>query len=103
MRRGAAASRTGLGLRPFGIAGICIRRPARSYAPFASQAPKANELVSDSHDRIPAILPAQAYDCWLSNIEPDLRDPLVPFPSELMTMWQISARVNKSENDDSLP
>jgi hypothetical protein len=25
---------------------------------------------------------------------------LVPFPSELITMWPISTRVNKPENDD---
>jgi hypothetical protein len=26
---------------------------------------------------------------------------LVPHPSELMTMWPISTRVNKPENDDA--
>jgi len=33
-------------------------------------------------------------------IEPDPRDLLRPFPAELMTMWPISTRVNKPENDD---
>jgi hypothetical protein len=36
----------------------------------------------------------------LANIEPDARDLLVPFPSELMKIWPISTRVNKPENDD---
>ena len=40
------------------------------------------------------------YDRWLANIEPDPRDLLVPFPSELMKIWPISARVNKPANDD---
>jgi hypothetical protein len=36
--------------------------------------------------------------CLLSIRTP--RDLLVPFPSEPMTMWPISTRVNKPENDD---
>jgi putative SOS response-associated peptidase YedK len=33
----------------------------------------ANELVADIHDRMPVILPREAYDRWLSTIEPDPR------------------------------
>ena len=36
---------------------------------------------------------AAAYDCWLGT-EPDPRDLLEPFPSELMAIWPISTRVN---------
>ena len=60
----------------------------------------ANELVADIHNRMPVILAPQAYDRWLSTIEPDPRDLLVPFPAEPMMMWPISTRVNKPENDD---
>jgi len=60
-----------------------------------------NELVGEIHDRMPVIIPAESYDRWLANIEPDPRDMLVPFPSELMRMWPISTRVNKPENDDA--
>jgi len=60
----------------------------------------ANELVADIHNRMPVILSPQAYDRWLSTIEPDPRDLLVPFPAEPMMMWPISTRVNKPENDD---
>jgi putative SOS response-associated peptidase YedK len=60
----------------------------------------ANELLSEIHDRMPVILPPAAYDRWLANVEPAPRDLLVPFPSEPMRMWPISARVNKPENDD---
>ena len=49
---------------------------------------------------MPVILPPDAYDRWLANIEPDPRGLLVPFPSELMRIWPISTRVNKAENDD---
>ena len=46
------------------------------------------------------ILQPDAYNRWLLNIEPDPRDLLVPFPSELMNIWPISTRVNKPANDD---
>ena len=49
---------------------------------------------------MPVIIPRDAYDRWLATIEPDPRDLLVPYPLELMTMWPISTRVNKAENDD---
>jgi putative SOS response-associated peptidase YedK len=60
----------------------------------------ANDLMAAIHDRMPVIVPPEAYDRWLANVEPDPRDLLVPYPSEPMTMWAISTRVNKPENDD---
>jgi putative SOS response-associated peptidase YedK len=59
-----------------------------------------NELVIEIHDRMPLILPPEAYDRWLATIEPDPRDLLVPYPSEFMKIWPISTRVNKPANDD---
>ena len=61
----------------------------------------ANDLMAHIHDRMPVILPREAYDRWLAGIEPDPRDLLVPYPSEPMTMWPISTRVNKPDNDDA--
>ena len=40
-----------------------------------------------------AILKLAGYERWLGT-EPDPRDPLIPFPSEPMTIWPISRRVN---------
>lgn len=56
--------------------------------------------MAQIHDRMPVIIPPQVYDRWLANIEPDPRDLLVPYPSGPMTMWPISTRVNKPENND---
>jgi putative SOS response-associated peptidase YedK len=61
----------------------------------------ANELMAEIHDRMPVIIPPEAYDRWLAGVEPDPRDLLVPFPAEQMKMWPISTRVNKPENDDA--
>ena len=57
-------------------------------------------MIDAIHDRMPVIVPPDAYDRWLSAIEPDPRDLLVPYPSEAMTMWPISLQVNKPDNDD---
>jgi putative SOS response-associated peptidase YedK len=60
----------------------------------------ANALIDAIHDRMPVILPREAYDRWLSPLEPDPRDLLTPFPTEPMRMWPISTRVNSPTNDD---
>jgi putative SOS response-associated peptidase YedK len=61
----------------------------------------ANDMMATIHDRMPVIVPPVAYERWLANIEPDPRDLLVPFPSGPMTMWPITTRVSKPENDDA--
>jgi putative SOS response-associated peptidase YedK len=58
-----------------------------------------NDLNSRIHDRMPAILNLAGYERWLG-LEPDPRDLLVPFPSEQLTIWPISRRVNSPDNDD---
>jgi len=51
---------------------------------------------------MPAILEPSSYDRWLST-ERDAHDLLITYPSKPMTMWPISTRVNKPENDDCTP
>jgi hypothetical protein len=48
---------------------------------------------------LPAILEPTSYESWLG-LEPDPRGLLITYPSEPMTMWPISTRVNAPENDD---
>ena len=87
---------------PLGIAGIWEnwKNPAGEWVrTFAILTTPANELVGTIHNRMPAILAAAAYDRWLGT-EPDPRDLLEPFPSELMAIWPISTRVNSPSNDD---
>jgi putative SOS response-associated peptidase YedK len=90
---------------PFGIAGIweSWKQPATGelVRTFCVITTTANELLAEIHNRMPVILPREAYARWLANIEPDPRDLLVPFPAAEMRMWPISTRVNKPENDDA--
>ena len=61
----------------------------------------ANELVAELHDRMPAILPPEFQDVWLSakTSRNGLLRMLVPFPASEMKMHPVSATVNSPEND----
>ena len=88
---------------PFGLAGLWEnwRNPNTGEweRTFAIITVPSNELVRQIHDRMPAIVMPESYDRWLG-LEPDPQDLLIAYPSELMTMWPISRRVNAPENDD---
>jgi putative SOS response-associated peptidase YedK len=91
--------------KPFALAGVWESwRDPRSEAvvrSFAVITTPANAMIEVIHDRMPLILAPESYDRWLSAIEPDPRDLLVPHASEPMTMWPISPKVNKPDNDDA--
>lgn len=58
----------------------------------------ANELAREIHDRMPVILDASDYNRWL---DPGLENPadlLKPFPSERMSVRQVSTHVNNARN-----
>jgi putative SOS response-associated peptidase YedK len=62
-----------------------------------------NALCADVHDRMPVILPEDAYDLWL---DPGFQkadavcDLLRPFDANLMRRFPVSSRVNLVRNDD---
>jgi putative SOS response-associated peptidase YedK len=61
-----------------------------------------NELVGRIHDRMPVILPEDAWDKWLDPSNSDtkaLLDLLVPFPAELMEAYPVDTLVNSVQND----
>jgi putative SOS response-associated peptidase YedK len=96
----AIAMKDGL---PFGLAGLWEnwKNPKTGdwERTFAIITVPSNELVAQIHDRMPAILKPAGYERWLG-LDPDPHDLLITYPSERMTMWPISTRVNKPENDD---
>jgi putative SOS response-associated peptidase YedK len=89
---------------PFALAGLweSWRHPGTGEVlrTFCIITTAANAMIEAIHDRMPVILPPHTWDRWLSTVEPDPRDLLVPHPSELMAMWPVSVRVNKPEHDD---
>ncbi len=56
---------------------------------------EANDLAAAVHDRMPVILDAADYDAWLTGEQV----PLVPFPSDRMTVRPVSQYVNKAGNE----
>ena len=90
---------------PFALAAVweSWRHPETGeiFRSFCVITTDANELLAGIHHRMPVILEPGSFDRWLSPVEPDPRDLLVPYPAEPMTMWPISARVNKPDNDDA--
>ena len=88
---------------PFGIAALWENWKDPSIGDwvrtFVILTTPSNELTARIHDRMPAVLQPADYSRWLGT-EPDPRDLLAPFPSDLMTMWPISKRVNSPDNDD---
>lgn len=61
-----------------------------------------NELIAPVHNRMPVILPPEAYDEWLDpSTEPDrLHALLVPYPADRMKSYPVSTRVNSPANND---
>ncbi|MGB8214267.1 MAG: SOS response-associated peptidase [Anaerolineales bacterium] len=61
-----------------------------------------NELMAPIHNRMPVILPHNAYAQWLdpaSHSPLDLNNLLGPYPAEEMEAWPISTLVNSPAND----
>lgn len=60
-----------------------------------------NDVVAPIHDRMPVVLPEDAWDRWL---DPELDDVtelgklLVPAPSELFEVYPVSTRVNNGRD-----
>ena len=93
---------------PFAMGGLweSWRDPADPTAPpvvsctVLTTAP--NALVGEVHDRMPVIVPASAYDAWLSRETPpsDAQGLVAPYPAMLMRRWRVSSRVNDPRHDD---
>ena len=63
----------------------------------------ANATMAPVHDRMPVMLPADAWDRWLDREVTDgaaVVDLLRPAPDDLLELWPVSPRVNSARNDD---
>lgn len=61
----------------------------------------ANELLQEIHDRMPVILPKEAYEQWLDPAlqkADKLKPILEPYSSEAMETYPVSEYVNKPQN-----
>jgi putative SOS response-associated peptidase YedK len=62
-----------------------------------------NSLMQDIHNRMPVILPEEAFKAWLEPGEVKteaLQALLAPYPADLMAAFPVSTLVNDPANDD---
>jgi putative SOS response-associated peptidase YedK len=89
---------------PFAFAGIWDRWQSNgnSITSCAIITTTANELLAKIHHRMPVILRSESYDIWLNEDcrSADLKELLVPFPTDAMTSHAVSYDVNDTKVDD---
>jgi putative SOS response-associated peptidase YedK len=89
---------------PFAFAGIwsTVHDPSdHPYTTFAIITTEANDLVAQVHNRMPVILHARDEADWLHPqlaLE-DAQALLVPFPADLLTLAEVSPKVNSPANN----
>ena len=96
---------------PFALAGLYERwrpppevsapwlpkaKPSAVVETFTILTTDANPVVAEVHDRMPVIVPPDAFDQWLGGGE----IALAPYPPEAMTAFRVSPVVNSPANDD---
>ncbi|MGD6966710.1 SOS response-associated peptidase [Rossellomorea vietnamensis] len=90
---------------PFAFAGLWDKQANDNSAAFSSTiiTTSANDLVQPVHDRMPVILKGEeSIKKWISTADytfNDVKELLVPFPSEFMTKYKVSKEVNSTRND----
>jgi len=91
---------------PFAFAGLWSRWQPKHDLPvesFTILTCPPSELVRPLHDRMPVILPAAAWDAWLSPaIDPaELRALLVPWAGDELEAVPVSSAVNRADCEGS--
>ncbi len=90
--------------RPLAMAGLW-ERWTRGDTPLESCTiivTAANRAVAPCHDRMPVLLPEDAFDPWLDpgSSREALHALLQPAPDDLLEAWPVSRAVNDPRNDD---
>jgi putative SOS response-associated peptidase YedK len=70
---------------------------------FAVLTTDPNATLASVHDRMPVIVPPNAWRAWLSpeTPAPKVIDLMRPYPSEEIEAWKITRRVNDARNDSA--
>ncbi len=90
---------------PFAFAGLWDRwrGEEETVTSFSILTAPANQVVADVHDRMPVILPPQAWSTWLAVEagDDDLGEMLRPLPDDALEVRAVSTFVNSPANDSS--
>lgn len=88
----------------FGLAGLYERWLSPEGEPLDTctiLTTEANALLKIVHERMPVIVPPDAYEQWLDPAAPDAESLIAPYRAQSMTYWPVSTRVNSVKNDDA--
>jgi putative SOS response-associated peptidase YedK len=86
----------------FGLAGLYERWLSPEGEPLDTctiLTTQANALLHPVHERMPVIVPPDAYEQWLDPAAPEPEMLIAPYPAQPMTFWPVSMRVNSVKND----
>ena len=90
--------------RPFAFAGLweSWEKGDGNLRTCAILTTRANSVLSGIHDRMPVILPNDAYNAWL---DPDadreeLGELMIPYPGADLETYPVSRFVNSPRNND---
>jgi putative SOS response-associated peptidase YedK len=90
--------------RPFAFAGLweSWEKGDGTLRTCAILTTRANSVLEGVHDRMPVILPHEAYDAWL---DPDadreeLGELMIPYPEDDLETYPVSRFVNSPRNND---
>jgi len=64
---------------------------------------RANRALADIHDRMPVIIPPEAFNLWLdcTNVDAETAASLIaPAPENLLEAYEVSTAVNRTANDN---
>src|SRR5262245_56264663 len=64
---------------------------------------RANRMLADIHDRMPVIVPPDAFDLWLNCAVVDAETAstlIAPAPENLLEVYEVSSAVNRTANDN---
>jgi putative SOS response-associated peptidase YedK len=89
---------------PFGMAGLYERwrSPDGEVLDTCTVlTTQANALLRPLHDRMPVIVPPEAYERWLDASHADVADLFAPPPDDALHAHAVSTRVNAVRNDDA--
>ena len=75
---------------------LAENRPGDAVETFTVLTTEANAAMRPLHDRMPVILPPEAFDAWLAGGEVALG----PAPDDLLAMHAVDPRVNSPRHDD---
>lgn len=63
---------------------------------------RANQSLAEIHERMPVVIPPDAYDLWLDCVNVDVETAaalIAPAPNSLLEAYAVSSAVNRTAND----